>query len=198
MMRSTIALLVAVTGFSGGCAMMEAPTQRPVLTSAVVQPRNTLETGAARTQPRFEPARTALGKPQSNSPTGGEAPFAVIKVDPRTGKLMGEMELQLQRVVDEARRDERILIRLEGYVPGSGSPGLDLSRAEKTLQIVKERLVGSGITQRRVLISSFGAEHDIQRDPAHHWVEIHLIRTGQTSWHAAPDTGGSPGTSGAR
>lgn len=100
--------------------------------------------------------------------------WSAVKVYPTTGKLTGEMELRLQKVVEEARQDERTLFRLESFVPAGGSPGLDLGNSEKTLQYINNRLVELGIPQRRILVSSFGAEHDLQRDPTRHWVEIYL------------------------
>ena len=184
----TIALL-ALAGFGSGCTILDKPGEQHQSRIATADPGIPLATEAAKPKPRLNPIQSLQPLPQSAAALNGEQPFAVIKVDPKTGKLTGEMELRLQKVVEEAKQDERTLIRLESFVPGGGSPGLDLGRSDKTLQIVKDRLVRSGISHRRIMVSSFGAEHDIQRDPTRHWVEINLIRTGQTSTPASNGTG---------
>lgn len=190
MKHQTIALLV-VAGFGNGCATIDKPAQQAVSVIATANPNisgNPLATDTAKPKPRLNPMQSSQQLSSSATTPSGEQPYAVIKVDPKTGKLTGEMELHLQQVVEEAKQDERTLLRLESFVPAGGSPGFDLGNSERTLQIVKDRLVGSGIPQRRILVSSFGAEHDLQRDPTRHWVEIHLIRTGTASTPALTGT----------
>lgn len=177
MKHLTIALFV-VAGFCSGCAFLDTPIRQLPPVTTVAQPSSPPTTVSAKPERRPEQIQLSQQLSPSAAASNGEQPIAVIKVDPRTGKLTGEMESRLQKVVDEARQDERALLRLESFVPAGGSPGLDLSRSEKTLQIIKDRLAGSGIPLRRILVSSFGSEHDMQRDPTHHWVEIYLIRTG--------------------
>jgi outer membrane protein OmpA-like peptidoglycan-associated protein len=188
MKRLAITFLVVFTAFSSGCTTLDEPGQQPASGIATVNPGNTLATEAAKPKPPIDPRQSSQPLSRNATPPSGEQPFVVIKVDPKTGKLTGEMELRLQKVVAEARRDKRILIRMESFVPDGGSPGLDLSRSDKTLQIVRNRLVKSGISHRRILVSSFGAEHDIQRDPTRHWVEITLIKTGPKSKPASTGT----------
>ena len=190
MKHQTIALLV-VAGFGSGCATIDKTGQHPVSVIATAKPSisgNPLATEAIKPKPRLNPMQSSQQLSPSATTPSDEQPFAVIKVDPKTGRLTGEMELRLQKVVEEAKQDERTLLRVESFVPAGGSPGFDLSNAERTLQIIRDRLVGSGISQRRILVSSFGAEHDLQRDPTRHWVEIHLIRTGTASKPASTGT----------
>jgi len=190
MKHQTIALLV-LAGFGSGCATIDKPGQQHVHVIATAKPGisgNPLATEVAKPKPRLNPMQSSQQLSPSATTPSGEQPFAVIKVDPKTGKLTGEMELRLQKVVEEAKQDERTLLRVESFVPAGGSPGFDLGNAERTLQIIKDRLVGSGISQRRILVSSFGAEHDLQRDPTRHWVEIHLIRASAASTPASTGT----------
>jgi hypothetical protein len=190
MKHQTLALLV-LAGLGSGCAIIDKPGQQPVSVIAAINPDisgNPLATEAAKRKPRLNPMQTSqLLSPSTTTPSD-EQPFAVIKVDPKTGTLTGEMELRLQKAVEEAKQDERILLRVESFVSAGGSPGFDLSNSERTLQIGKDRLVGSGISQRQILVSSFGAEHDLQRDPTRHSVEIYLIRTGAVSTPALSGT----------
>lgn len=187
MKRPALVLLGVLTGFSSGCATLDKPDPQPV-TGIAANPGHRLATDAAKPKPRLDPMQASPRMSPSATSLSGEQPFAVIKVDSKTGILTREMELRLGTVVKEAKKDERTLIRLESFVPSGGSPGLDLGIADKTLLLVKDRLVGSGISQRRILVSSFGAEHDIQRDPTRHWVEITLIKTGPTSASASAGT----------
>jgi outer membrane protein OmpA-like peptidoglycan-associated protein len=181
MKRLTLVFFGVVIGFSSGCAILSQPDQPPVSGIAAANPGNSLATEAAKPKPRLNPMQLSQKMSPSTTNPSSEQPFAVIKVDPTTGKLTDEMELRLQKVVEEARQDERTLFRLESFVPAGGSPGLDLGNSEKTLQYIKNRLVELGIPQRRILVSSFGAEHDLQRDPTRHWVEIYLIKTGTST-----------------
>jgi len=105
-------------------------------------------------------------------------PDAVIKLDPGNGEFSSEMESRLARIANEARQDERIILRLESHVPDRGSPALNIGIAEKALQKVKERLLAHGVLPRRILLASFGGEHEKERDPLRHWVEIYLLRPG--------------------
>lgn len=77
-------------------------------------------------------------------------PDAVIKLDPGSGRLTREMEMRLAAVAAKAREDERIMLRLESYVPDGGSPSLNLVRAEQSLQQVRKRLVDLDINPRRI------------------------------------------------
>lgn len=106
------------------------------------------------------------------------APDAVVKIDPGTGKLTPEMEGRLHGIVDEAKQNDRTIIRLECYVPEGGSPSMNLGVADRTLQIVKDRLQELGVPSRRILLASFGSEYDEERDPHRHWVEIYLLKSG--------------------
>lgn len=183
-MNYQTALLLVVAAFSSGCATINKMGQQPEAGTASTNSRSTgdpLAIGAATPKPRISPMSSSQPVSPNVATQSVEAPLAIIKVDPKTGKMTGEMELRLQKVIAEAKQDDRALLRIESFVPSGGSSGFDLGTSERTVQIVKDRLVGSGITQRRILVSSFGAEHDQQRYPTHHWVEIYLVRTGVSS-----------------
>lgn len=121
------------------------------------------------------PALTAL--PQTAVAMDPE-PDAVIKLDPGSDRLSMEMESRLLKVAAEATQDQRIILRLESHVPDIGSPALNIGIAEKALQTVKGRLQALGVLPRRILLASFGGEHDLERDSRRHWVEIYLLRPG--------------------
>jgi len=117
--------------------------------------------------PSFVPKAEAIHDPE---------PDAVIKFEPSSAGFSMEMESRLAKIADEARQDERIILRLESHVPDIGSPALNIGIAEKTLQKVKERLQALGVLPRRILLASFGGEHATDRDPRQHWVEIYMLR----------------------
>jgi len=111
-------------------------------------------------------------------------PDAVVKLDPRSGSFTPEMDGRLSKIAAELNRDDRILVRLESYVPGGGSSALDIGIADRVLHKVKERLQALGVSSRRMLLASFGGEHSLERDPKRHWVEIYLIRPGAAAVQA--------------
>ena len=104
------------------------------------------------------------------------APDSVIKLDPKSGKLTSEMEVRLLKVAEAAKQDARIFLRLEAYVPDGGSPALSIGVADRTLQIVGDRLVALGVSARRIVKASFGQEHDGNRELHRHWVEIYIVK----------------------
>ena len=124
---------------------------------------------ATKPAPPVSPQAEAIHEPE---------PDAVIKIDPGSGGFPAEMEGRLAKIANEAKRDERILLRLESHVPDRGSPALNIGLAEKVLQRVKERLQELGVLSRRILLASFGGEHEKERDSRRHWVEIYLLRPG--------------------
>ncbi|MDD5175302.1 MAG: hypothetical protein PHQ05_02610 [Sterolibacterium sp.] len=109
------------------------------------------------------------------------APYAVIKFDPKIGRLTSEMESKLLKVAEEVKNDDRIILRLESYVPNSGSPALSIGVANKALQLVRNRLLELGIPIRRIVQASFGQEYDGEHDLHRPWVEIYLVKKGGLS-----------------
>lgn len=103
-------------------------------------------------------------------------PDAVIKLDPFTGGFSAGMDALLAQVAEQAGRDERIIVRLEGYVPTGGSPALSIGIGDKMLQKVRERLLALGVSPRRILLANFGGEYGLLRDPQRHWVEVYLLK----------------------
>lgn len=184
-MKSLALLLVGTAGLIGGCATLEMPNPQPGSGSTAIKSGSATPTQAPLPKPPLHAKQSLVPLSQGISASTEEQPDAVIKIDPKTGTLTGEMEGRLQKIVEEARQDEHTLIRLESFVPGGGSSGFDLGKADQTLQLIRDRLIGSGISQRRILLSSFGAEHDIQRDPTRHWIEIYLLRIGSAPTHVS-------------
>jgi len=105
-----------------------------------------------------------------------EEPDAIVKLDPKSGFLTPEMEAHLARIAGDMSQDEQLLIRLESYVPSGGSTALDIGISDRALHKVKARLQALGISPRRMLLGSYGGEHDMERDSRRHWVEIYVIR----------------------
>lgn len=123
-------------------------------------------------RPEAPPVAAAPLRPEPAVP----APDAIIKLEPGSDRLSEEMEALLAEIAARARADERILLRLESYVPEGGSASVNLLRAEQSLQVVRRRLVELAINPRRILLSPFGGEYAMRRDDQRHWVEIYLIR----------------------
>jgi hypothetical protein len=105
-------------------------------------------------------------------------PDAVVKLDPVTGGFAGGTDGLLAQIAERAGRDERIIVRLEGYVPAGGSPALSIGICDKVLHGVRERLQALGVSPRRILLANFGGEYGKLRDPLRHWVEIYLLKPG--------------------
>jgi len=153
-----------------------APGGEPV--AAAVRPA---ETAVKRPQAEVAPqAKTVVAlpalKPAEPPPDDHPAPDAVIKLSPGSDRLSGEMEARLARIAQQAREDEQIMLRLESYVPGGGSPALNLGIAEQSLQVIRKRLLELNVSPRRIFLAPFGAEHRAERDRRVHWVEIYLFR----------------------
>lgn len=126
------------------------------------------EKGAA---PALE-SQAAVPPPPPDAPQ----PDAVIKISPGSDRLSKEMEARLAGIARQANADDRLMLRLESYVPEGGSPSLNLGRAEQSLQLVRKRLVDLSVSPRRIFQAPFGGEYATLRDERRHWVEIYLIR----------------------
>lgn len=122
------------------------------------------------------PARPAAVESQAGAAPQDTPPDAVIKLAPGSRRLTQEMEARLAAIAARAREDDRIIVRLESYVPGGGSPSLNLLRSEQSLQLVKQRLLDLDVNPRRILLAPFGEAYDTARDERRHWVEIYLVR----------------------
>jgi outer membrane protein OmpA-like peptidoglycan-associated protein len=105
-------------------------------------------------------------------------PDAVVVLDPKSGALAPAMDAQLAIIADELTKNDRLLVRLESYVPSGGSPALEIGIADKALRKVREHLVSQGVSPRRMLFSSFGGESSKERHSRRHWVELYLVRRG--------------------
>lgn len=187
-MKLAASIMIAATSLClGACAA--SPKSAGNVQSAAPQSRDYKAESAASRQPKQSPAdidrsrsklatKPALPVSPRASASHEPEPDAVIKIDPGSGGFSVEMEGHLAKIANEAKRDERILLRLESHVPDRGSPALNIGLAEKVLQRVKERLQELGVLSRRILLASFGGEHDKERDSRRHWVEIYLLRPG--------------------
>lgn len=103
-------------------------------------------------------------------------PDAVVKLDPLTGSFASGTDSLLARIAEQAGKDERIIVRLEGYIPTGASPALSIGIGDKVLHKVRERLQALGVSPRRILLANFGGEYGKLRDPLRHWVEIYLLK----------------------
>jgi len=105
------------------------------------------------------------------------APDAIALVDLKSVTVTPESEINLVKLASQLMLDERLLVRLESFVPGGRSTALDIGFAENTLKVVRARLQSMGITSRRILSSSFGGEHSTKRASIP-WVELYVVRPG--------------------
>ncbi|MFH1872364.1 MAG: hypothetical protein ABIK82_01955 [Pseudomonadota bacterium] len=187
-MKIAASLMIAATSlYLGACAA--PPKDSGNAQAAAPQSTDHKAESAASRRPKQPVAdssqarRKLVTRPEQPTSRQAEAshepePDAVIKIDPGSGGFTVEMEGRLAKIANEAKRDERILLRLESHVPDRGSPALNIGLAEKVLQRVKERLQELGVLSRRILLASFGGEHEKERDSRRHWVEIYLLRPG--------------------
>ncbi|MCC6879846.1 MAG: hypothetical protein KJZ92_05750 [Rhodocyclaceae bacterium] len=154
----------APSGLAGPAAQEEPATGRTQAASAGREAPAPVRQGAV-----------APPAPAAAAPAGPQ-PDAVIKLSPGSERLAPEMEARLAKIAEAARRDERVMLRLESYVPDGGSPSVNLLRAEQSLHLVKKRLVDMAVNPRRIVMAPFGGEYTTARDERRHWVEIYLIR----------------------
>lgn len=179
-MKTISALMIAGLLCLGGCS---TPTKDSADTPSIQPPPVAVSLGSAGNQrrenqflvaaPQKIPLALTLHLPEVPPVT---EPDAVVKLDPTSGDFTPEMEARLVKIAGEVAKDDRLLIRLEGYVPSGGSPALDIGIAHKVLRKVRERLLANGVPPRRMLQGSFGGEHNMERDPRRHWVEIYRVR----------------------
>lgn len=177
-MKAALPLLPACLLATTGCVTTSPFGLAAPAPAENVAPAPQAATPAAAPQPA--PAGARPPPPAaSNLPATAAArpePDAVIKLNPGDEPLSREMEIHLSAIAARARADDRILLRLESYVPGGGSPSLNLLRAEQSLHLVRKRLVELDVSPRRILLAPFGGEYVTARDERRQWVEIYLIR----------------------
>lgn len=177
-MKILLATLVIGVFCLGGCS---TPVREPT-SAQTPQPKSSAPGPARRIQ---QPA--TVPTPSASAPMAlplVAEPDAIVKLAPGSGGFTPEMEGRLSKIAAELNRDDRILIRLESYVPGGGSSALDIGIADRVLHKVKERLQALGVSPRRMLLASFGGEHSTERDSKRHWVEIYLIHPGPAAVQA--------------
>lgn len=112
------------------------------------------------------------GKTKPEAPSPAEEPVAVIELHPMADALPPEMEARLREVAEAAKADERLSLWLEGFVPDGGSPALNMGLAERSLAVVRQRLIAMRVPANRIQIIPFGEHHNRARSPINHWVEI--------------------------
>lgn len=173
-MKLSIVILVIVTTMLHGCSTTNSST----ISTRTSGSGNTSET------PQIQiPTKVASESLPSHSidvdiPSPSPAPDAIIKVNPDGSALSEEMNGRLLKIARLAKEDERIVIRLEGFVPDGGSPSWNIGAAEKSVSLVKERLESMRVPARRIRAAAFGEEHEVERDQQRHWVEIYLTKPG--------------------
>lgn len=174
-----------------GCATAPEPM---AAAAPVASPPRVLGGSVDKIVPRKDdlPQRILGTPPQlrkSDALEPAPTPDAIVKFDAKTGQLSDEMRGRLLKVAAAAKSDGGIIVRIEGYVPSGGSPAMDLGRADGPLQVVKDHLQRLGVSPRRILLASFGAEHEVERDATRPWVEIYLVETGSASSNAETTAG---------
>lgn len=186
-MKRSAATAIGIVVLLGGCATADKPYPADTQAAGRGHASASAEGKFARTEVPTGKTRPSASSVEEDG-NHGVRPDSIITIDPKNGRLSEEMTRRLRQIADQVRQEDRIIVRLESYVPDGGSPALNLGRAYQTLQIVRDRLQGMGIPQRRIQLASFGEEYDEERDPHKHWVEIYLVRTGLASLPAAQDS----------
>ncbi len=120
------------------------------------------------------PSRARRGDAASGASSAAAEPVAVIELTPTASELSAEMDARLRTVAEAAKADERIALRLEGYVPDGGSPVLNIGLAEQSLAVVRRQLIRMGVAANRIQIVPLGEHHEFARSADQHWVEIHF------------------------
>lgn len=177
------AALVTIAGlvFLGGCAapIKDSATGASVRQSASLGANHSdLEKADRQLRSDDGHGEERLALTPDLLPPPDAEPDAVVTLDPKSGAMAPAMDAQLAIIADELTKNDRLLVRLESYVPSGGSPALEIGIADKALRKVREHLVSQGVSPRRMLFSSFGGEHSKERDSRRHWVELYLVRRG--------------------
>lgn len=179
-MKSLLATILAGLFCLGGCSTPGGGAanldSNPDRRDSAANPRGAAPVPGTTQRDRSPKTLAARAGSPSAPGLGAVAPDAVITLNPETGLFTPAMEARLAAIAGELAKDERILMRLEAYVRGGGSPALDIGIADKALFKVKDRLQSLGVSARRMSSRSFGGEHGKEPDPQGSWVEIYLIR----------------------
>lgn len=112
---------------------------------------------------------------------GTRAPAAVIGLQPGSAALPRDAEARLAGVARQMRENDRLVVRLEGHLPGGGSSAVNLGMTEKAMQLLKARLVELRIAPRRILMSPFGEEISPSSNPESGWIELHLVNPNRSA-----------------
>lgn len=184
MKRSLLVSIACVLVVSGCSTSGLSGIGWPFADETPAAPQSTARRGEAAGEPVLRSERGELGRYTTNPPrkageTTGAArsqPDAVIKFSPDNQLISRDAEARLQSIAQQVKADEKLILRLESFVPDGGSPALNLGLAEKSLQAVRARLLELRVPARRILVAPFGEEHRMKRDTLQHWVEIYLIK----------------------
>jgi hypothetical protein len=172
----TFPLLACLLATTGCVTTFPFVAERTAVETAAAPPASEPREAAPLPAPTVAASKLAAASGAAVGPPPLPQPDAVIILDPGSGALDPEMEARLAAVAAAARADERIVLRLESYAPNGGSASLNLLKAERSLQLVRKRLVDMDISPRRILLAPYGGQYTVLRDAHRHWVEIHLIR----------------------
>lgn len=169
-------LLTGSVFFMVGCAAQEAvpePFEAPPDTAPVaLHPQHAEIPGRSPVEPVAPPPHV----PPPASAAATARPDAVITQTQSNNRWTREVDQLLSPVVSEVQADERILIRLHGHAPTSGSNGMSIAMADPPLRAVRDRLQALGISSARILSVNYGQQFAEQRDPSQPWIEVFLIR----------------------
>lgn len=112
---------------------------------------------------------------------GVRTPAAVIALQPGRAALPGDAEAGLAGIARQLRENDRLVVRLEGYLPAGGSSAVNLGMTEKAMQLVKARLVELRVAPRRILMAPFGEGRRPDADRESGWIELHLVQPNRSA-----------------
>jgi outer membrane protein OmpA-like peptidoglycan-associated protein len=87
------------------------------------------------------------------------APEAVYILEAGKNALPESVEASLRGVAERMRARRDLVIRLESYVPDSGSREMSIGLSRQAVSHIRRRLVELGVPSYRVKQSLLGAEH---------------------------------------
>ncbi|GHT93328.1 hypothetical protein AGMMS49545_12410 [Betaproteobacteria bacterium] len=130
----------------------------PALPEATKEPAAVPRAAPDHAQPASPPAAAEVVTPMPVSNTA--APEAVYMLDAdKTAPLPDSVEQSLQAIAERMKARRDLVIRLEGYVPNSGSREMNIGLSRQAVTTIRRRLVELGVPSYRVKQSPLGAEH---------------------------------------
>ncbi|MDR1889147.1 MAG: OmpA family protein [Zoogloeaceae bacterium] len=140
------------------CAACDTLPSQPTPTEA--PPAVTHSAPATHAAPVHTPPPAAIPAPTPSETTASPTPEAVyILQAEKNNPLPDSVEQSLRDIAERMQTHRDFVIRLESYVPNSGSREMNIGLSRQAVASIRRRLVELGVPSYRIKQSLLGAEH---------------------------------------